>query len=35
LGAAARARTTERFDSRVVVARVEELYFDLKRNRAR
>ena len=35
LGAAARARTAERFDSRVVVTRVEELYFDLKRNRAR
>jgi glycosyltransferase involved in cell wall biosynthesis len=35
LGAAARARTAARFDSRVVVARVEELYFDLKRDRAR
>ena len=35
LGAAARTRTAERFDSRVVVARVEQLYFDLARSLAR
>jgi glycosyltransferase involved in cell wall biosynthesis len=33
LGAAARTRTAERFDSSVVVARVEQLYFDLQRSR--
>ena len=35
LGAAARMRTAEHFDSGVVVTRIEQLYFDLQRSRAR